>query len=102
MTDITGSWECSVDTPVGPRTFLVQLNPSGNQFQARVKGNFGEMDITDGKLDGDVMTWSMAIKSPLPLNLNCTAVVSDDVMNGSVSAGVFGKYPLKGARIQAE
>lgn len=99
MTEIAGAWECSVDTPVGPRTFIAELTPSEDQFQALVKGNFGELHITDGKFSDDVMTWSMAIKKPLPMNLNCTAVVSGDTLSGSVSAGLFGKYPLKGTRL---
>lgn len=45
------------------------------------------------------MTWSMAIKTPMSMNLNCTAVVSGDALSGTVSAGVFGKYPLKGKRL---
>jgi len=99
MTEIGGAWQCTVDTPVGVRNFTVDITPSGDQFQALVKGNFGELLIEDGRVSGDEMTWSMAIKTPLPLTFNCKAVVSDGTMNGTVSAGVFGKYPLKGTRL---
>lgn len=99
MTQIAGSWECNVETPVGPRTFIVEITPSEDQFQALVKGNFGELHITDGKISGDALTWSMAVKKPLPMNLNCKAVLSGETLTGTVSAGIFGKYPLKGARL---
>ncbi|MBV8687183.1 MAG: hypothetical protein JOZ90_15075 [Alphaproteobacteria bacterium] len=99
MAQIGGSWECGVETPVGPRRFVAEITSSGERFEALVKGNFGELQITDGKLDGDVMTWSMTIKTPLSMKLDCTATVNGDQLNGSVSAGVFGKYPLTGTRI---
>lgn len=98
MSEITGTWDCSVDTPVGLRTFIVEITSSEDQFQALVKGNFGELHVSDGKFSGGVMTWTMAVKTPLPMKLDCTAEVSGDTMNGSVSAGIFGKYPLRGAR----
>lgn len=99
MNSIDGSWQCRVETPVGPRTFHAELTPHEDRFEARVTGNFGEMEIEDGRLNGDVMTWTMAVTSPLPLNLTCTALVSGDRMAGSVSAGIFGKYPLTGTRL---
>jgi hypothetical protein len=99
MADIGGAWQCSVDTPFGVRNFSVEITPSGEQFQALVKGNFGEMLVTDGTIIGDEMKWSMAITTPVPMTFNCKAEVSDGTLNGTVSAGVFGKYPLKGHRV---
>jgi hypothetical protein len=102
MSGIGGTWECIVETPVGSRSFRVELTPEGTLFRAHVTGNFGEMQIADGRLNGNMMEWTMPMRAPLALDLDCKAVVDGDSMAGTVSAGVFGKYPLTGTRLAAD
>ena len=61
-------------------------------------GGMGSMDVKDGKIDGDKLTWAMDMTVPMPMTLNCEATVNGDQLTGKVNAGAFGDMPLTGER----
>ena len=54
--------------------------------------------VIDGKVDGNNVTWSAKISSPMPLTLDFTGTVDGDKLSGSVKAGAFGSFPFTGNR----
>ena len=56
------------------------------------------MDVKDGKINGDELTWAMDMTVPMPMTLNCKATVNGDQLTGTVNAGAFGDMPLTGER----
>ena len=67
-------------------------------FTGSTKGPMGEQSV-EGKVDGDTLTWSAAITSPMPMTLEFVATVSGDTLSGNVKLGAFGNAPLSGVRI---
>ena len=57
----------------------------------------GSQEVS-GKVDGDTLTWSASITSPMPMTLEFSATVSGDAMTGNVKLGAFGNAPLSGVR----
>ena len=55
-------------------------------------------EITDGKVDGNNVSWSAKISSPMPLTLDFAGTVDGDKLSGSVKAGSFGSFPFTGNR----
>ena len=96
---VAGTYEVSVKSPMGDQngTFTVVVN--GDSFSGSLNGGMGSMDITGGKVSGDSLSWSMDMKVPMPMTLDCTATVDGDAMTGDVKAGVFGSMPLTGKRV---
>ena len=97
MADVNGAWNCTIDTPMGEQAFTLVVASTGFSFTGEAKGDMGAMAI-EGDVDGDTLAWPMRIPKPMPLTLNCTATVDGDTLEGKVSAGIFGKFTLKGVR----
>jgi hypothetical protein len=59
----------------------------------------GSMEVKDGKVNGNRLSWTMDMKVPMPMTLECEATVDGDTLTGTVKAGAFGSMELKGAKV---
>lgn len=95
---VAGTYEVNVKSPMGDQGGTFTVVPDGDTFTGNLAGAMGSMDVQDGKVAGDTITWTMEMKVPMPMTLECSATVSGDTMIGEVKAGVFGSMPLSGTR----
>ncbi len=95
---VAGTYECVLKSPMGDQKSTMVVNPDGDSWTGTNSGAQGSLDITDGKVDGNTISWSMKITVPMPMTLEGTATVDGDDLNGSVKAGAFGTFPLTGKR----
>jgi len=96
---VAGSYDCVIDTPLGRQKGLLTVTPGeGDGFSGHISGDLGSMDIADGRIGGQTLTWSMKMTSPMPIDLDCSATVDGDRMTGKVKAGMFGTMELTGTR----
>ena len=97
---VAGTYDTVVKSPMGDQkgTFTVVPGDDGNTFTGSMAGGMGSMDVKDGKINGNELTWAMDMTVPMPMTLNCTATVNGDQMTGTVNAGAFGDMPLTGQR----
>jgi hypothetical protein len=58
----------------------------------------GTQPLANGKIDGNALSWSASITSPMPMTLEFTGTVEGDELSGSVKAGAFGSFPFSGGR----
>ena len=93
-----GSWTTTINTPMGAQTGTLVLTTNSGELSGTMQSPQGEMAITDGKVDGDNLSWTTSITSPMPMNLEFTAVVAGDEITGSVKLGAFGNADFKGTR----
>ncbi|MFN2258986.1 MAG: hypothetical protein ABR601_04025 [Parasphingopyxis sp.] len=94
MTDVTGTWDAVVNSPMGEQKSTMTLNQEGDTVTGSNAGAQGSVDIQEGKVDGDTFTWKMDITVPMPLTLEGKATVEGDTMAGSIKAGAFGDMPF--------
>ncbi|MBX7502078.1 MULTISPECIES: hypothetical protein [Qipengyuania] len=95
---VAGTYDTTVKSPMGDQKGTLTVNPDGDSWTGQMAGGMGSMDITDGKVDGNTITWSMNMTVPMPMTLNCTATIDGDALTGTVNAGAFGDMPLTGTR----
>lgn len=96
---VEGSWDCVMKTRSGTQEFVLTVDRHGDSFTGTNVGKSGSIDLADGKIDGDTLTWTMSIVKPLPLKLRGSATVDGDTLSGTVDGGVLaGKMPLTGTR----
>jgi len=98
MTDIDGLWNISIQEPTGEKRGTLTLAASANSFTGTLSDKGQTLEVTDGKIEGDNLTWSMKITKPIPLTLKVLAKVDGSSMSGAVTAGMLGSFPLKGTR----
>lgn len=97
MANVDGKWDVTVKSPLGDQQATLDVQSAGDSFSGTFAGGMGTSQV-NGTLAGDTMTWKMDITVPMPMTLDCEATVSGDSMDGTVTAGAFGGFPLTGTR----
>jgi hypothetical protein len=92
---VAGKWEVIVQSPMGPQPSTLELNADGTGTQS-AQGR--SQPITDGKIDGNNVSWKNSITTPFPMTLEFNGTVAGDALNGNVKAGSFGSFPFTGKR----
>lgn len=96
---VAGTYDVTIKSPMGDQKGTLTVNPSGDTFTGSItSGMMGSMDVSNGKVSGNTITWTMDMKVPMPMTLECDATVDGDAITGSIKAGMFGSMAMAGAR----
>ena len=97
---VAGTYKTVVKSPMGDQsgTFTVVPDEDGETFTGTMAGGMGQMDVENGKIDGNTLKWEMNMTVPMPMKLEAEATVDGDQLTGNVNAGAFGAMPLTGER----
>ena len=95
---IAGTYECVTKTPMGDQKSEFTIVVDGDTFTGKNAGAMGSMDLENGKIDGNKLTWSMKMTVPMPMTLEGEATVDGDTITGGVKAGAFGTFAMSGTR----
>lgn len=98
MSEVNGSWNIEVNTPMGKQSANVNVEADGDTFTGSIAITQGSSPITDGQVDGNKLTWSVKITQPMPMTLEFAVEVNGDEMSGFVKLGMFGSSAVKGSR----
>ncbi len=98
MTDVSGTWDSTVNSPMGEQKSTMTLSQDGDSVSGTNAGATGSAEVKDGKIDGNTLTWKMNMTVPMPMTLDCEATVDGDTITGNVNAGAFGAMPVSGTR----
>jgi hypothetical protein len=98
MAAVDGDWEVTVKSPMGDQKSVLTINSNGDSFTGKMQGSLGSMDIANGSVNGNTLSWKMDMTVPMPMTLDCTATVDGDTITGEVKAGAFGSMPVSGTR----
>lgn len=96
---VAGTYDCLTDTPLGKQKGVLTVVPGeGDTFAGEISGDLGSMKISDGRIDGQTLSWNMKMTMPMPMDLECAATVEGDYLAGTVKAGMFGSMTLTGKK----
>ena len=95
---LDGNYHCITKSPLGDQKSVFTVTTSGDTFTGVNAGAMGSMDVEDGKIDGNKLTWIMNMKVPMPMTLTCEATIDGDTLTGTVNAGAFGSMAMSGTR----
>ena len=98
MSQVEGSYECVTKSPMGDQKSVFTVQTNGDTFSGQNVGGMGSLDVENGKVDGNKLTWTMAMKVPMPMTLECEATVDGDTLTGNIKAGAFGSMAMTGTR----
>ena len=78
--DISGKWTASFDTQIGKQNYTFDLKVTGTAVTGRAKSDNGDVEIKDGKVNGDTVTFVENLNyQGMELKITYTGkVVSDD------------------------
>jgi len=95
---VEGTWKVTVNSPMGKQETVLVLSSEAGTLQGMQSGEHGSYPIKDGQVNGDTVSWSSSITSPIRLTLQFTGVVTGESMKGKVKLGLFGNYDFSGIR----
>ncbi len=98
MANVDGSYDVTIKSPMGDQSGVLTVQSDGDSFTGQMAGGLGTMEINDGKVDGDSLSWTMDMTVPMPMKLEASANVDGDAISGEVKAGAFGSMALSGVR----
>lgn len=98
MAAVDGDWDVTVKSPMGEQKSVLTIISNGDSFTGKMAGSLGSMDIANGSVNGNTLSWKMDMTVPMPMTLDCTATVDGDSIAGEVKAGAFGSMPVSGTR----
>lgn len=98
MANVDGDWKTVMTSPEGAQTGLLAVASSGDSFTGSYAQGADTVEVKNGKVNGDVLSWKMDILVPTPMTLYCQATVTGNSLTGAAKAGAFGDFPLTGTR----
>ena len=99
MADIDGVWDAVTQSPMGvQKSELTLTSTSDGSFSGKGTGPMGEVEVSDGSVAGETVTFSMKVAKPFPMTLKTEAKLSGDTMEGQVDTGAFGKMKMSATR----
>ena len=96
---VDGKWEIVINSPLGAQKASLDIATNGTALTGTQQAAQGSGPLENGKIDGNALSWSAKISSPMPLTLDFTGTVEGDTLSGSVKAGSFGSFPFSGTRL---
>lgn len=98
MSSADGVWNTTMNTPMGPQKVTLTLATDGDALTGSLSGPQGSLDLQDGAVDGDALSWKADISQPMAMTLEFSATVDGDEISGNVKLGAFGNASLSGTR----
>jgi hypothetical protein len=93
-----GTWNVTLDTPMGAQQMTLTLATNGNELTGKLSSPQGEMEIANGTVDGNNLTWVVSITQPMAMDIETSATVDGDTITGESKLGTFGTAKLTGTR----
>lgn len=95
---IDGVWDCVTRAMFREQASVLTIVSEGDRFSGSNVADIGSLDIVDGRIDGNRISWRMPTEKPMPMTLVAKAVIDGDTMEGTVVMGAFGNARMTGKR----
>jgi hypothetical protein len=96
---VDGLWNVNLNTPMGAQALSLTLATEGSALSGSVGGGALAMtEFAGGTVDGDSLSWTVAITQPMALELEFSGTVDGDTISGKAKLGNFGEGAFEGAR----
>jgi hypothetical protein len=93
-----GTWNLTMQTPMGDRTATLVVAVAGNTLQGTQSAEGNSADIFAGTVSGNAVSWKVNIVEPMPMTLEFNGTLDNNAISGSMTAGAFGSWPFTGQR----
>ena len=93
-----GTWNTTMNTPMGAQNGTMTLSTDGGALSGKLSGPQGEIDLEDGAVDGNSLTWKASITTPMAMTLEFDATLDGDNISGNVKLGAFGNATFTAER----
>ena len=61
---------------------VVEPSDDGATFTGTMTSSVDKIDVDDGKIEGNQLSWKTKVSVPIPMTLECQATLEGDDLNG--------------------
>jgi hypothetical protein len=101
MTTFAGTWDITIDTPIGRMAVVFDITEKDGMIEGVARSDAEEVEFFDTVADGNRLTWSQKVTTPMRLTLKFEVEVDGDSMTGTSKAGIFPSSKVYGNRSSA-
>jgi hypothetical protein len=94
---VQGKWNITLKTPMGDKSGVLDLRTEGASLMGSLSDGDHYAAISDGKVEGNKLTWSAKITEPMRMKFKFTATVEADRISGAAKH-LLGKATFTGTR----
>jgi hypothetical protein len=91
----------TIDTPIGKMAVVFDITEDAGAIHGIARSEAETVDFIDPVADGNHLTWSQDVTTPMRLNLNFEVTVEGETMTGTSRPGLFPPSKLYGSRTSA-
>jgi hypothetical protein len=92
-----GKWNITIKTPMGDKSGVLDLSVSGNTLTGSLSDGEHHVVISDGRIEGNKLSWKAKITKPMRMSFKFTATVEQDRISGD-ARHLLGSAPFSGTR----
>jgi hypothetical protein len=92
-----GKWNITLKTPMGDKSGVLELKTEGTELTGSLSDDEHFAAISDGKVNGNQLSWSVKITKPMRLKFKFTATVDADRISGAAKH-LLGNATFTGTR----
>lgn len=94
----TGTWNLTMQTPMGNREVSVELNQDGDALTGTASADGNSNEIGNGRIEGGKAMFDVEVTSPMPLTLSFDLEADGESISGNCKLGMFGNAPVTGQK----
>jgi len=94
---VQGKWNITIKTPMGDKSGVLELNVSGKTLTGSLSDAEHHVAISDGRVEGNKLSWKAKITKPMRLSFKFTAIVEQDRISGD-ARHLLGAATFSGTR----
>lgn len=98
MTTFAGTWDVIIDTPIGKLVVVFDIAEEEGEIQGTARSDAEEVPFLNPVADGNRLTWTQNVTTPMKLTLKFEVDVDGDAMTGTSKAGFLPASKLHGTR----
>jgi len=95
---VDGTWNVTLQTPMGAQAGTLTFVTDGGVLTGEMSGAQGTLALEEGTCDGNELSWTVNMTSPMPIKVEATATVNGDAITGEAKLGAFGTATFEGSR----
>ena len=101
VSDFVGSWNATLKTPIGVMAAVFHITEVDGVIGGVASTDAETVDILDAVAEGNRLTWTQMVTTPMKLTLKFDVTVEGDSMSGGYKAGMFPSSKVEATRVTA-
>ena len=98
MSTFAGLWDVTLATPIGKMAVVLDISDGDGVIRGTAATADETVDFIDALADGNQLTWTQNVTTPMKLTLKFDVTVEGDEMTGGAKVGFMPASTLTGSR----